>query len=185
MLWAAALGFLAASPDLDIVGFFLGIPYSDMLGHRGLFHSIPWAILVSSLFTALILRFRLPVEIRPTRVFLLATAAMMSHGALDAMTNGGLGVGLFQPFHSGRFFLPVRPIEVAAIHPSRLLPDLGFVLASEIVWVWLPVFFLILCVEGARRLARSEDAIDRPGSHTGRRLEPAASIDDPPSSGQR
>src|SRR5215831_7502105 len=53
----------------------------------------------------------------------LATA---SHGVLDAMTNGGLGVAFFSPFDTTRYFLPWRPIRVS---PSRF----GSSLASSAI----------------------------------------------------
>src|SRR6267378_8050335 len=52
------------------------------------------------------------------RFFFLATA---SHGLLDAMTNGGLGVAFFAPFCDTRYFLPWQPIVVSpAIDPRAL-----------------------------------------------------------------
>ena len=38
-------------PDLDVIGFSFGIQYADMLGHRGLTHSIFFAILLGALVT--------------------------------------------------------------------------------------------------------------------------------------
>ena len=43
------LALVAAAPDLDVVGFWLGIPYAHPLGHRGLSHSIAFALLVGAL----------------------------------------------------------------------------------------------------------------------------------------
>lgn len=171
--YAAGLGFLAASPDLDIFGFFLGVSYLDPLGHRGLFHSLFVAALVSAIVVVAIAGFRA----RPSRPFLLMFLAMSTHGLLDAMTNGGRGVGLFQPFHTGRFFLPFRPIEVAAIHPSNLLPDLFSVLRSEIVWVWLPALCLVACIEVYhRRTTLAPGLTDREFSST-KNLEPAPLVE--------
>jgi inner membrane protein len=167
--YAAGLGFLAASPDLDILGFFLGVSYLDPLGHRGLFHSFFVAALVSAIVAAAIAGIRA----RPFRPFVLIFLAMSSHGLLDAMTNGGRGVGLLQPFHAGRFFLPLRPIEGAAIHPSSLLNNLVSVLRSEIVWVWLPTLCLVACIEVYRhRNALTQGLKDRNLSSAGT-LEPA------------
>src|SRR5262249_33852605 len=42
-------------------------------------------------------------------------AAAASHGLLDAMTNGGLGVAFFAPFSDTRYFFPWRPILVSPI----------------------------------------------------------------------
>jgi membrane-bound metal-dependent hydrolase YbcI (DUF457 family) len=40
---ACVLGILAMLPDLDVIGFRLGIPYEHMLGHRGFTHSLLFA----------------------------------------------------------------------------------------------------------------------------------------------
>jgi inner membrane protein len=37
--------FCAALPDADVAGFVFGIRYGDVLGHRGLSHSLPFALL--------------------------------------------------------------------------------------------------------------------------------------------
>jgi inner membrane protein len=39
-------------------------------------------------------------------------AATVSHGLLDALTDGGLGVAFFSPFDTSRYFFPWRPISV-------------------------------------------------------------------------
>ena len=31
-------------PDLDVIGFFFGVRYDDMLGHRGITHSLAFAM---------------------------------------------------------------------------------------------------------------------------------------------
>ncbi|HEU4994167.1 MAG TPA: metal-dependent hydrolase [Gemmatimonadaceae bacterium] len=38
----------AALPDLDAIGFWMGIPYDHMLGHRGLTHSLTFAALIAT-----------------------------------------------------------------------------------------------------------------------------------------
>lgn len=67
-----------------------------------------------------------------------------SHGFLDAMTDGGLGVAFFSPADNTRFFLPFTPIRVSLIGVSRFFSARGFaVLKSELVWIWLPTALLI------------------------------------------
>ena len=47
-----ALGAIcSAVPDADVVGFRLGIAYGDLLGHRGLTHSISFAALLAGAVT--------------------------------------------------------------------------------------------------------------------------------------
>jgi inner membrane protein len=61
-----------------------------------------------------------------------------SHGVLDAMTNGGLGVAFFAPFDSTRYFFPWRPIVVSPIGFGSFFSHWGaLVLLSEIKYVWV------------------------------------------------
>jgi inner membrane protein len=144
----------AALPDLDVLAFAFGIPYSAMLGHRGLSHSIPFALLLSTVVTALALRSAQWSRMRP-RIWLYLFAAVASHGILDAFTNGGLGIAFFAPFSAQRYFFPVTPIEVAPIWRGFFSERGLQVLASEIRWIWLPSAAVIAVSLGLRRfLAR-------------------------------
>jgi inner membrane protein len=72
----------------------------------------------------------------------LATA---SHGFLDAMTSGGLGVAFFAPFSETRYFLPWRPIVVSPISIYGFVGRRGLmVMWSELEWVWLPAVLIFL-----------------------------------------
>lgn len=83
--------------------------------------------------------------------FFLATA---SHGFLDAMTNGGLGVAFFSPFNNVRYFLPWRPIRVSPIGVTRFFSHRGLeVVQSELLWIWLSSAPLIVSAWRIRRLA--------------------------------
>jgi inner membrane protein len=76
-----------------------------------------------------------------------------SHGALDALTNGGLGVAFFAPFSNARYFFPWRPVEVSPIGVAPFFSEWGVrVLESELVWLWLPAAALMLCAWACRRL---------------------------------
>ena len=56
------------------------------------------------------------------------------------MTNGGLGVAFFASFHNGRYFLPVRPIEVSPVGLRAFWTRRGLRgLISEFLWIWLPM----------------------------------------------
>ena len=135
---AAAL--LSVLPDVDVIAFRFGIPYGSMFGHRGFTHSIVFAAIASAL-AGVILRCD-----RREVMFLFACA--MSHGLLDAMTDGGRGVAFFSPFSNRRYFFPWRPIRVSPIG----VVDLS-VLASELRWVWLPAL-AIAAAATLRRRAR-------------------------------
>ncbi len=124
-------------PDLDVMGFPLGIQYSDMWGHRGLTHSVLFAALLAWILVAL--WYRAKPAAAMTGVFLYFFFCTASHGVLDAMTNGGLGVAFFSPFDTTRYFFPVRPILVSPIGVSEFFSAYGArILASEAAWIWLP-----------------------------------------------
>jgi inner membrane protein len=131
-----AAGIVASVlPDLDVVAFRFGIPYAAQLGHRGFSHSLAFAALVALLGAGC---HRL-LRSGPPATFAFLFAATASHGVLDAFTNGGLGVAFFWPFSPTRYFALVRMIQVAPLAAARLLSPRGFVvLASELLWVWLP-----------------------------------------------
>jgi inner membrane protein len=49
------------------------------------------------------------------RLWLLCAVVAISHGLLDTLTDGGLGIALLWPFSDARYFAPWRPIPVAPI----------------------------------------------------------------------
>lgn len=123
-------------PDLDVIGFGFGVRYSDMLGHRGLTHSVLFAAALGALLTFTLFR---DAQGSDWPVFLFLFLSTLSHALLDMLTNGGLGVALFAPFSNERYFFPWRPIEVSPIGVSSFLSDWGVrVILSELRWVWLP-----------------------------------------------
>lgn len=128
----------AVIPDIDVIGFHFGIHYGDLLGHRGLTHSLAFAAVLSLLVVGFV--FQRDRESVNTRVLLLYLfVATASHGVLDAMTNGGLGVAFFAPFMRTRYFLPFRPIEVSPIEIGAFFTQRGVeVLKSEALWIWVP-----------------------------------------------
>ncbi len=145
------LATLAVLPDLDVVAFSLGIPYGHPLGHRGLTHSLPFALALAPVATALVFP-HLP-RFGPTwwRVVAGAALACASHGVLDAFTDGGRGVGFFVPFDSRRFFFPWRPLIVSPIGVGSFLGRATPILWNEILWVWLPALVLAVAWRLSRR----------------------------------
>jgi inner membrane protein len=136
-LWV--LGALcAAAPDLDVVAFWFGVPYEHPLGHRGIWHSIPFAA-VAALLVTFVAFPRTPGSISRPRAWLYLFLAMGSHGVLDAFTDGGLGVALLGPFDDRRFFFPFQPIQVSPLSVRAFFSERGAaILANELLWVWLP-----------------------------------------------
>lgn len=132
------LGMVCAIlPDADVIGFSIGIPYEHPFGHRGVTHSLVFALLLSLTVVAWLFREASgAVRSRLVLFYFLATA---SHGLLDALTDGGLGVAFFWPFSNDRFFFPGRPIMVSPIEPSRFFTSQAWaILATEFLWVGLP-----------------------------------------------
>jgi inner membrane protein len=151
-----ALAVLSVFPDLDVVAFHFDIPYSHWLGHRGLSHSLVFAVLVA----AMVARF----DFRQVRLysrdwwdlFFLCTVALASHGVLDAFTDGGLGIAFFLPFTQDRYFFAFQPLLVSPIGLQNFIrgPAMS-VLASEIIYVWVPVLVVVALLRGAFRRGRS------------------------------
>lgn len=146
--WLLAM-LCAVVPDADVIAFAFGISYGSMFGHRGLTHSLAFALLLGVLLVAVFFR---DAKDKAALVlfFFLATA---SHGALDALTDGGLGIALFAPFSGERYFLPVRPIVVSPIGVGSFFSEWGLaVIRSELLWVWLPAALVVAVVLIFRRL---------------------------------
>jgi len=167
-LWVIAT-VASAMPDLDYGLHAYGVDYADLWGHRGMMHSVFFAVMVAAGTVLLFFRprgegvrrsqpgqprARFPADFRSAvGVFLFLSALIASHGFIDAFTNGGLGIAFFSPFSAERHFMPWTPIEV---------PDLGLrsifrarfleVMMSEILWVWLPVLAIGAIVVAARRV---------------------------------
>jgi inner membrane protein len=141
-----SLGALcSALPDLDVIGFYFGIQYGDMWGHRGMTHSIVFAAVLAGCLVGVWYRSRGAFAIMG--VFLYFFLCTASHGVLDAMTNGGLGVAFFSPFDTTRYFFPVRPVLVSPIGVTEFFSAYGArILASEAIWIWAPscAAFLVL-----------------------------------------
>ena len=144
--WILAV-ICAILPDADVLGFAFVVRYGDLLGHRGLTHSLLFALVIGLAVGGLLsyttpsLRSAWPLMV----IFFFAVTA--SHGLLDAMTNGGLGVALFAPFSNTRYFFPWRPIRVSPIGIDAFFSSPIPVLWSEIKWIWLPSALLAVTAQ--------------------------------------
>ena len=157
------VGVLASvAPDLDAVGFQFGIAYSDIEGHRGLLHSFAFALLLAVL--AATAAGPLRTSRRCAFVFVLASAA--SHGLLDMLTTGGLGVACFWPFSDTRHFFPWQVIKVSPLSLHRLMSSTGReVMESELRTVWLPAMALCFTLWMGRRLRGAGNPTTQLGGH--------------------
>jgi inner membrane protein len=102
---------LSLLPDVDVLGFPLGVHYEDPWGHRGATHSLMFAVATACVVfvVAKLARFR------ALRTGLIALVVVSSHSLLDTLTDGGLGCALLWPFSNERFFAPWTPLPVAPI----------------------------------------------------------------------
>lgn len=124
-------------PDLDVIGFYYGIAYEAPLGHRGFTHSILFAILWSLGWIAFL------NNENKIKWFIVVFLSTMSHGVIDAFTNGGRGVGFFIPFSNERHFFNYRPITVSPIHWEDFFGEWGMaVISSELKYIVLPCFII-------------------------------------------
>ncbi|MEK6742492.1 MAG: metal-dependent hydrolase [Nitrospirota bacterium] len=157
--WMLGL-FCTLLPDLDVIAFRLGIPYRHMFGHRGFFHSLPFALIVGVLVVSLAFR---TVPRYSNKWWLLAGyffAVTASHGVLDAMTSGGYGIAFFSPFDDTRYFLPWRPLVVSPIGVYGFFSRWGWnVIVSEFLWIWLPILMLLFILMFFRKKLRRRPPI--------------------------
>lgn len=126
---------VAMLPDLDVLAFRFGIAYAHEMGHRGASHSLAFALLMGLLCGAMAPWLRAS-RLTASLFIFVATA---SHGLLDMLTTGGLGVALAWPASDERFFFPLRVIEASPLSLRRFFGPAGAaVMGSELLWVWLP-----------------------------------------------
>jgi len=139
-VWAVGAA-CAVLPDLDVLGYWFGVPYGHPLGHRGLTHSLVFA---AGLAAAVAFGFRQePWQQARSRSFLYLFLATASHGFLDALTYGGLGIAFFAPFNNQRYLFPFRPIPASPLDVVSFFTRDGMsILMHEVVWIWLPALLL-------------------------------------------
>jgi inner membrane protein len=145
--WALAMA-CSALPDIDVLGFSFGIKYGEFWGHRGITHSILFALIIG-IGAGWWLGGTRADRVWQSLLFFVIT---LSHGVLDAMTDGGLGVAFFLPFADGRFFFPWRPIFVSPLRASRFFTHRGLrIILNELVVVWVPMVVIGLVLYAWRR----------------------------------
>jgi inner membrane protein len=162
--WALALAS-AVLPDADVVTFGLGISYDSRFGHRGLTHSLPfalfWAFLVVWCEFKEIKRF----SGRWWGMFAFFFVVTASHGVLDALTNGGRGVAFFSPFSGERYFFPWHGIEVSPLSIRQFFSEWGgAVVRSEFKYIWVPCIALWLGAWTVRKLFRRKSGESNGGA---------------------
>lgn len=145
-------GFCAAVPDLDVLAFRFGVPYSSQWGHRGWTHSILFALALSTIVAWL---YHLTTRQKQwdIRLHIWLIISSLSHPLLDMLTNGGRGCALWWPVSTERVFFPFRPIQVSPMGVSEFFSRWGMeVLASEFWWIGIPAVALVLAARGIRKM---------------------------------
>lgn len=141
----------SALPDIDALGYAAGVPYGHMFGHRGFTHSLFFALLTA----IVVCLFARQLGAKPWIAFLIILAATASHGVLDALTTGGMGIAFFSPFSNQRYFLPWHIILVSPIGVGQFFSARGLrVLRSELLWIWLPCAVFAILGVALRKTSR-------------------------------
>jgi inner membrane protein len=131
----AVAAICAVVPDLDLIGWPLGVSTFTLFGHRGLTHSIAFAVVLGVL--AALRRDRASAA----AVLVLATA---THSVLDAMTTySPTGPAFWAPFSNQRYRFAWTPLTGA----GGLKTDF----VQEALYTWLPALVLIVLIEWWRR----------------------------------
>jgi len=148
--WAFSV-FCSVIPDIDALGFFRGVAYGSLFGHRGFTHSLFFAFFLSLAVVWLGFREDRPFSPPRWKLWLFFFALACSHGALDALTGRIYGVAFFSPFDETRYSFPWAPIRISPLSLKSFLGARGKeVMVSEIGWVWIPSLLIWAVVRGAR-----------------------------------
>jgi inner membrane protein len=116
----------AALPDIDYFGW--------PVAHRGITHSIAFAVGGAVVATALLFRAR---EDR-MRVALVLFLAFLSHSLLDGLSSYSTGIAYFAPLSSERFRLPWTPLgDPEGRLSGQLVQEVFVVLLPAFVLGWL------------------------------------------------
>jgi inner membrane protein len=146
----------AAVPDIDAIGRPLGNLTFETLfgGHRGLTHSVMFALALSAIITWRF--FRTPEWTALHRRLWAAFAlAIASHGVLDALSTIGNGVAFWAPFSWIHYEFVWQPL--GEIGPGPRGPERAFdMVANEFIWIGLPSLIVVVIARFIRR-ARAAD----------------------------
>ena len=143
---------LPSFPDVDVIGLAFGVAGEDLFGHRGITHSLSFAVILGILVVVLFFRksnLTRKSAFLLTAYFVLLTA---SHGFLDAFNDSKLGVAFWAPFEDTRYFFPFNPIvpssvllfDGAPIGFTLIIEKIYILIRSEVLWIWIPLFLLFV-----------------------------------------
>jgi inner membrane protein len=133
----AGFSALAMLPDADVLPVALGLPDAGLFGHRGLTHTLLFALLVAAAAALAARR----LQLRPLYTAFFVFLVVGSHGPLDALTYHSRGVPMLWPFYPEPIASPWRPIPVA---PTGLefMSTRGFGVALVELIYFLPLVVL-------------------------------------------
>lgn len=171
LYWGLA-AFLPVIPDFDV--FSIHAYDNSPLAHRGLTHSLFFALALGLLAAALTFRKFIVPLLDLWGVFFVVTA---SHGILDALNRHTAGVALFWPFSSARYG-PWGPIPVPDIAFQLPDPRTSQAVRGELLWVWLPLGAAVIGMSAYRFLARRRAAAAKaaPSSAPSAPLRPGPAV---------
>jgi membrane-bound metal-dependent hydrolase YbcI (DUF457 family) len=100
---------LSIIPDLDVLIYIAFRPLG-MTPHRGITHTIVFALIAGGLMAIVCRRF---LGLTYLRVFLIVSAVLLSHSILDYLMGCGPAVPFFWPISEKGFLLPFRLVPTA------------------------------------------------------------------------
>ena len=153
-LLAAALPII---PDLDV--FSTASYGSSILGHRGITHTLAFALVVGAVAAGATFRH---FKVRWWSLACLFFVIVASHGLLDALTRGGENIPFFWPF-GGRYgnWGPIHVSDIAFEFPD---PRYSRAVRDELLWVWLPTAVVVGMTMAYRRWKRGSAHVAQPPS---------------------
>jgi inner membrane protein len=147
---------LALAPDLDLVTSLWGVPPNTPFAHRGITHSLSFALAVAGL-VALLYRGSTGRKVLAGGI---ALAALASHGVLDTMSQLGNGPMLLWPFSAQSYEFIWRPIPgvLNAAHylTVQAIPTL---IVETLIFLPLILFTLATLLPRRAEKAPAEDPV--------------------------
>lgn len=144
--------FCSVIPDADVL-MHRWVEYDSFFGHRGFFHSFFFCAILAIFITGTFYRNEATFGKTGWMYIIYFFLCGCSHGLLDMMTSGGLGVAIFSPFENGRYFFNWRPIRVSPMSISKFFSGRAWaILSSEWKWIGIPCLVWLGIIYVIRRL---------------------------------
>jgi inner membrane protein len=108
-------------PDIDTFAYLFAVSDSHPLGHRGIAHSVLFALVLSLVIVRLFYRQFTLSHRQYWGLHLWFFLVTLSHGLLDALVDSKLGVAFFWPFDTQRYVFAWRPLLDVPIDISMIV----------------------------------------------------------------